>query len=365
MSLDGRELSLLKEMSESFGPSGFEIETASIVKKAGERFADEVLKDKLGSVIFRLKGKAERPRVLLAGHIDEVGFVITGIDEKSGFLTFNPLGGWFDQVLLGQRVKIRAAKGDVVGVIASKPPHLLSPDEREKVVKVNQMFIDVGARNRETVEEELGVKVGDPVAPSAEFITSISDRVVIGKAFDDRIGTFVGLQVMKMLREAGIAHPNTLFMAATVQEEVGLRGAQTVSHVVDPDVAVVLETDIAGDVPGIKQSEAPAKMGCGPSIITFDASMIPNQPLKRLVIETAEEEGIKYQLSSVARGGTDGGKFHLGRSGCPSIAICVPTRHIHSHSALAEVSDIEATSRLVVALVRKLDESRVEGLTSL
>ena len=168
-------------MSESFGPSGFEIETASIVKKAGERFADEVLKDKLGSVIFRLKGKAERPRVLLAGHIDEVGFVITGIDEKSGFLTFNPLGGWFDQVLLGQRVKIRAAKGDVVGVIASKPPHLLSPDEREKVVKVNQMFIDVGARNRETVEEELGVKVGDPVAPSAEFLTSISDRVVIGK----------------------------------------------------------------------------------------------------------------------------------------------------------------------------------------
>ncbi len=364
MALDGNALGFLKVISESFGPSGFETETAAIVKETGAQFADEVSGDKLGSVIFRKQGKSERPRVLLAGHIDEVGFVVTGIEEKSGFLTFSPLGGWFDQVLLGQRVKIRTAKGDVTGIIASKPPHLLSPDEREKVVKLNQMFIDVGASNRDVVEKDLGVRVGDPVAPLSPFLTILNGGVAVGKAFDDRVGTFVGIEVLKRLKEGGVQHPNTVYMAATVQEEVGLRGAQTVSHIVDPDVSIVLETDIAGDMPGIKQNEAPSKMGGGPSILTFDASMIPNQPLKRIVMDTAEEAGIPYQLSTVARGGTDAGKFHISRSGCPSIAICVPTRHIHSHSAIANLSDIDAAARLVVALVGKLDEDTVKSFTS-
>lgn len=361
MAIDENTLKLFKEMSESFGPSGFESETASIVRKAAEPLADSVSFDKLGSLIFSKKGKSDKPRVLMAGHMDEVGFVVTGVEEKSGFLTFNQLGGWFDQVLLGQRVRIRSRKGDVTGVIASKPPHLLPPDEREKVVKLNQMFIDVGATSKEIAEKEFGIRVGDPVAPLAPFVTSLNDSVAIGKAFDDRIGTLVGIEVLKRLKKEKIEHPNTAVFAATVQEEVGLRGAQTVAHVVDPDAAIVLEADIAGDVPGIKPNEAPAKMGGGPSILTYDASMIPNQPFKSLVIETAEEEGIPYQLSSVARGGTDAGKFHLSRAGCPSIAICVPTRHIHSHSAIANMNDVDKAAKLVVALLKKLDESTVRG----
>ncbi len=363
MPLESSSIALLKELSESFGPSGFEREPAAIVKKAGERFADETLHDKLGSLVFKVRGKADIPRVLLAGHMDEVGFVVTGIEKESGYLTFSPLGGWFDQVLLGHRVVVRTRKGDATGIIASKPPHLLSPDEREKVVKLDSMFIDIGASSRESAEKDYGVRIGDPVAPLSPFLLQKGNRVAMGKAFDDRIGTFVGLEVLRRLKTQRIQHPNSLFVAATVQEEVGLRGAQTVANLVEPDVAVALEVDIAGDVPGIKPNEAPARMGKGPSILTFDATMIPNQALKSFVIETAEKHRVPYQLSVVTRGGTDAGRFHVSRAGCPSTVISVPTRHIHSHSAVADLADVENAIKLVLALVERLDSKTVQNFT--
>lgn len=361
MPLDKSSITLLKELSESFGPSGFEHEPATIVKNTGEKIADEVLFDKLGSVVFKVRGKTDSPKILLAGHMDEVGFVITGIEKETGYLTFSPLGGWFDQVLLGHRVTVRTGKGDVVGVIASKPPHLLSPDEREKVVKLDSMFIDIGASSREAAEKKFGVRIGDPVAPLSSFTLQKGDRVAMGKAFDDRIGTFVGLEVLKRLKAQRAPHPNCLFVAATVQEEVGLRGAQTVASMVEPDVAFALEVDIAGDVPGIRPNEAPSRMGKGPSILTFDASMIPNQALKSFVIDTAEKEKIPYQLSVVAKGGTDAGRFHVSKAGCPSIVISVPTRHIHSHSAVADLTDIDNAVKLVLALVKRLDAKAVQS----
>jgi putative aminopeptidase FrvX len=361
LTLDSGSVGFLKELSESFGPSGFEREPANLVKKFGEKFADEVLFDKLGSVVFKARGSADSPRILLAGHMDEVGFVITGIEKESGFLTFSSLGGWFDQVLLGHRVTVRTKKGDIVGVIASKPPHLLSSEEREKVVKMDSMFIDIGASSREGAEKDFGVRIGDPVAPLSPFITVKGKKVVMGKAFDDRIGTFVGLEVLRRLKAQKIRHPNCAFIAATVQEEVGLRGAQTVANMVEPDVALALEVDIAGDVPGIRPNEAPTRMGKGPSILTFDASMIPNQAFKSFVIETAEKERIPYQLSVVTKGGTDAGRFHISRAGCPSIVISVPTRHIHSHSAVADLTDVDNAVKLVLALVGKLDAKAVQS----
>jgi len=363
MPLEGTSLDLLRELSESFGPSGFEREPAGIVKKSCEKFADEVLYDKLGSIVFKLRGSAESPKVLLAGHMDEVGFVVTGIEKESGYLTFSALGGWFDQVLLGHRVTVRTKKGDVTGIIASKPPHLLSPDERDKVVRLDSMFIDIGANGRDVAEKDFGVRIGDPVAPQSSFLMQKGNRVVMGKAFDDRIGTFVGLETLKRLRTQRLQHPNCLYVAATVQEEVGLRGAQTVANLVEPDVALALEVDIAGDVPGIKPNEAPSKMGKGPSILTFDATMIPNQAFKSFVIETAEREHIPYQLSVVTKGGTDAGRFHVSRAGCPSIVVSVPTRHIHSHSAVADLTDIDNAVRLVLAIVRRLDAKTVHSFT--
>lgn len=319
--------------------------------------------DKIGSVIMKKRGTSESPKILLAGHMDEVGFVVTGIDPLTGYLTFAPLGGWFDQVLLGHRVTVRTRKGDIVGVIAAKPPHLLTDEEREKVVKKENMFIDVGADSAATAIEELGVRVGDPAAPWTPFTMVRKNRVAIGKAFDDRVGTFVGLEVLRRISQEKIEHPNTLYVGGTVQEEVGLRGANTVASVVDADAAFALEVDIAGDVPGIKPSEAPTKLGKGPSMLTFDASMIPNQEFKRFVIETAEVEGIPLQLSIVTKGGTDAARFNLNKAGCPSIVVSVPTRHIHSHESIVDTKDIDSTVRLVVALLKRMDQKTVKSFT--
>ncbi|RLI35345.1 peptidase M28 [Candidatus Bathyarchaeota archaeon] len=361
---DEKALNILKRITESFGPSGFERETARIIKGYMEEYADDILTDKLGSVVFVAKGSRERPRVLLAGHIDEVGFVVSGIDEKTGFLTFNPLGGWWDQVLLSQRVVIRTEKGDLHGVIAAKPPHLLTEEERKKVVEKRNMYIDIGVTSgKEAIEA--GVKIGDPVVPWSPFSIIRGGKVAMGKAFDDRIGAFVIMEAIRRLKEDGIEHPNTVYGAATVQEEVGLRGAQTVSHLVDPDVGIVLEVDIAGDVPGIKPQEAPAKMGRGPSLITYDSSMIPNQPLKEFVIKVAKEADIPLQLSQVAKGGTDAGRIHLTRTGCPSVVISVPTRHIHSHVGLLSLEDVENAVKLILELIKRLDEETVESFTAL
>lgn len=362
--IDEKGIKLLKSLCESFGPSGFEREPARIVKSSIRSYADEVTQDKLGSVIFKCRGEADRPRVLIAGHVDEVGFVVSGIDEKTGFLTFNPLGGWWDQVLLTQRVVIRTRKGDVPGVIAAKPPHLIPEEERKKVVEKTNMFIDVGVSSKEEAEE-MGIRIGDPVVPWSPFSVIRDGKVAMAKAFDDRIGAFIAMEVVRRLKEGRISHPNTVFGAATVQEEVGLRGASTVAHVVDPDVAIILEVDIAGDVPGIKPYEAPSKMGKGPSILTFDSSMIPNQPLKNFVIKTAEEIGIPYQLSQVARGGTDAGRIHMSRAGCPSIVISVPTRHIHSHVGLLSLEDAENAIKLTLGLMKRFDSKLVESFTTI
>ena len=363
MSEEGWLIKVLKDLTESFGPAGFEREVAKKVKNYMSAYTDEFITDKLGSLLFIKKGLSDRPRVLLPGHIDEVGFVVSAIDD-TGYISFNALGGWFDQVLLSQRVVIRTSKGDIHGVIAAKPPHLLSPEERKKVVERKNMFIDVGATKKEEAEE-LGIKIGDPITPYSEFILLRGGKVAMGKAFDDRLGAVIAMEVVRRLSTENIEHPNTVYGAATVQEEVGLRGATTVAHVVDPDVAIVLEVDIAGDVPGIKASEAPAKMGKGPAIITYDASMIPNQPLKEFVIRVAEEENIPYQLSQVARGGTDAGRIHISRAGCPSIVIGVPTRHIHTAQSIFSMDDLKNAVRLVIELVKRLDKETVESFTRL
>jgi len=360
---DEVSIGFMRRLMESFGPSGFEKESAHIIKEYMKDYADEILTDKLGSVIFISKGASERPHVLLAGHIDEVGFVVSGIDE-TGFLTFNTLGGWWDQVLLSQRVVVRTKKGDVHGVIAAKPPHLLTEEERRKVLERKDMYIDIGATSKKEAEET-GVKIGDPVVPWSPFSLIRDGKVTMGKAFDDRIGVFIITETIRRIKEDAVEHPNAVFGAATVQEEVGLRGAQTASHLVDPDVGIVLEVDISGDVPGIKPLEVPAKMGKGPSLVTYDSSMIPNQPLKDFVIETAEAAGIPLQLSQTARGGTDAGRIHLNRAGCPSVVISVPTRHIHSHVGLLSLDDVENAVKLVIELIKKLDNKTVEGFTSM
>ena len=367
-----QSLAFLEELTNSFGPTGFEKDPARIVRDYVKKYSDTISTDRLGSLLFTKKGKSDSPVVLVPGHIDEVGFIVSSIN-KLGYLTFNPLGGWFDQVLLGQRVKVRTSKGLIPGIIAAKPPHLLPADERSKVVAKEKMFIDIGASNEDEAKA-MGVRIGNPVMPDSTFSTISkkvfkdgkrkgSDIIAIGKAFDDRIGTYIAAEAVRILKEKKIVHPNTVVGAATTQEEEGLRGARTTAFVVKPDVCLTLEVDIAGDVPGIEQNEAPSKMGFGPSITTYDSSMIPNQELLEFVLATADRAKIPYQLSQIARGGTDAGIIHISNAGCPSLVIGVPTRHIHAHAGMLSLTDTENTIKLLVEVIRKLDKKTVAKFT--
>jgi len=354
------ELNFFKELSEAFGPPGFEDEVMTLVKEYATSFADEIRRDNLGSLVLVKKGTSETPKVVIAGHADEVGFIVSGI-TKEGYIKFLPLGGWWDQVLLAQRVVIRTNKGYVYGVISSKPPHLLKEEERGKVVKIDSMFIDVGATSKEDVEK-LGVRIGDPITPWSPFMKSNTENTVFGKAFDDRVGVFMAVETLRVLSENNLKHPNTLMAVITVQEEVGLRGAQTSAYVTEPDVALIAEVDIAGDVPGISPYEAPSKLGRGPSIVTYDSTMIPNQRLKEFIINVAEETGTPYQLSIIPRGGTDAGRFHLYRTGRPSIVIGVPTRNIHSHISVLHIKDLENAVKLLAESVLRLNKEVLKKL---
>jgi endoglucanase len=305
-------------------------------------------------------GSDESPRVMLAGHMDEIGFMVKLI-TKEGFVKFVPLGGWWDQVLLGHRVAIKTAQGDVIGVLGAKPPHLLSADERNKIVTKDEMYIDVGARSEEEVRG-MGVRPGDPIIPVSEFTIMANPHFYLSKAFDNRVGCALAVQALNEL--AGEGHPNTVYAVGTVQEEVGTRGAKTSAYLINPDVAIVLEVDIAGDVPGIKPEETPVKMGAGPSMLVYDARMIPNLKLRDLVIATAGELGIPLQFSAMPGGATDGAMIHMHNEGVPTVVLGVPTRHIHSHNAILCRDDYDNALRLIVAVVKKLDAQTVAGLTA-
>ncbi len=351
-------LNLLKELTETSGISGYETPIRLVIKNYLGQYG-ELSQDKIGSVICRKQGSVDKPRLMLAGHMDEVGFMVKQITPE-GFIKFLPLGGWFDQVLLGQRVVIKSSKGDVVGVLGAKPPHLLSPDERDKVVKRKEMYIDIGATSKAEVETA-GIQLGDPVIPRADFVELANGKTYLSKAFDDRVG--IALIVSALQELQGKSHPNTIYGVATVMEEVGLRGATTSVRAIDPDVAIVLESDIAGDVPGIKPEDSATALGKGPSVLLYDARMIPNVRFRDLVLETARQTGISVQLSAIEGGATDGGVIHLHGIGVPTIVLAVPARHIHSHSSIIHRDDYDQTVKLLLALIEKLDGETVATLT--
>jgi putative aminopeptidase FrvX len=353
---------LLKEITEASGVPGYEGDVRVIMRRYLEDVAS-IEQDKMGSFIGKHVGSSEHPRVMLAGHMDEIGFMVRLI-TKEGFIKFVPLGGWWDQVLLGHRVTIKTAKGDVIGVLGAKPPHLLDAEERKKIVEKKDMYVDIGARSEEEVRE-IGVRPGDPIVPVSQFTAMAKPRFYLSKAFDDRLGCALAIQVLRQLADpASGGHPNTVYAVGTVQEEVGTRGAKTSAFAINPDVGIVLEVDIAGDVPGIKPEETSVKMGGGPTLSIYDARMIPNLKFRDLVIATAEELEIPLQFSAMPGGATDGAQIHLHNEGVPTVVIGVPTRHIHSHNAILCRDDYDQALRLVMKLVKKLDAETVAGLTT-
>lgn len=350
---------LLKELTEASGVAGYEKEIREVMRRYFKPLG-QLSQDKMGSLVCQQSGDADEPRILLAGHMDEIGFMVKLI-TKEGFIRFTPLGGWWDQVLLSQRVLIKTNNGDVVGVMGAKPPHVLAEEERKKVVEKKEMYIDIGATSQQEVEAA-GVRVGDPIVPDARFTILSNSKAYLAKAFDDRVGCALTISALQKLAKE--SHPNTIFGVATVQEEVGTRGAKTCAELINPDVAIVLEVEIAGDVPGIKPEESSVKLGGGPTMLAYDARMIPNLKLRDLVIDTARELNIPLQISAMEGGATDGGPIHLHKTGVPTVVLAVPTRHIHSHSAILHRDDFDRTVALLIAVIHKLDKKTAAGLTA-
>lgn len=356
--MEQKEEQLLIDLTSARGIAGNEDEVREVFKAYAKDFADDIFFDGLGSVIAK-HGAGGGPKVFISGHMDEVGFMVTKITEK-GFLEFQTIGGWWNQVMLAQQVEIKTMDGEIIhGVIGSKPPHVLSPEARKKPYEIKDMFIDIGASSEEEVKE-WGVRPGDMVTPYTEYKRMNNTKFLLAKAWDNRVGTAVALRVLENLSKR--EHHNVLFAGSDVQEEVGLRGARTSTHLVNPDVAFALDTGTAGDTPGMTPKEADSVLGKGPQILIFDASMIPHKRLLNFVIKVAEELEIPFQYTVIAGGGTDAGQMHLTRDGVPSLAITVPVRYLHSHNTIIHEDDYLNTVRLVTEVVARLDNETLASL---
>ncbi|MGE7949558.1 M42 family metallopeptidase, partial [Lysinibacillus sp. NPDC093688] len=324
-------LQMFKDLTDANGIAGNERAPREVMKKYIGPYADLVETDNLGSVIAKKVGDENGPKIMVAGHLDEVGFMVTQIDDK-GFIKFQTVGGWWSQVMLAQRVTITTRKGDeIIGVIGSKPPHILPADVRNKVVDIKDMFIDVGAASKEEVLD-WGVRPGDMVTPYFEFNVMKNEKYLLAKAWDNRIGCAIAIDVMKALQNE--KHPNILYSVGNVQEEVGLRGAKTATHKIQPDIGFAVDVGVAGDTPGVTAKESTSKMGAGPQIVVYDASMVSHRGLREFVLDVADEHNIPYQFEAMAGGGTDAGSIHVTANGIPALSIGIATRYIHSHAGI-------------------------------
>ena len=356
--MDTTEL-LLKEITEANGVSGYEDEVRRIMARELKGSVSELKYDKMGSIMGLQPGTAANPRVMVVGHMDEIGFMVKEITDD-GYIKFLPLGGWWGHVALGQRMRIITSNGPVLGVVGSRPPHILEQAQREKVLDIKDMFIDVGVVQKFDVKKKLGIKQGDPIIPDSQFTIMGNKKLYMAKAFDNRVACAIVVEVSRRLKK--IKHPNTFLASASVQEEVGLRGAQTLGWLGEPDICLVVDTGIALDVPPESTKKA-ERLGGGPAILLYDAGMIPNQKLRDLVMDTAKKAKIPYHVTTMERGATDGGRIHISRVGVPSIVIGPPVRYIHSHNAILHRDDYDNTIKLLVELIKRLDAKTVKSFT--
>jgi tetrahedral aminopeptidase len=343
---------LLKKILDASGISGYEKEISGIMKQELKKICPEVSIDNFGNVIAKNfpAGKSGKPRkkIMLAAHMDEVGFLVKHIN-KEGFINFIKVGGMDDRILLGQRVIVKAKKGDVRGVIGSKPPHVLKEEEAKRPSKYDEMFIDIGCRNLEEAQKK--VEIADSIVFDADS-GHLNEDLYYGKAIDDRVGCFALIKIMEKLKVSA-----EVYAVATVQEEVGLKGARTSSFLIDPDFALAIDTAVAGDTPGIRENESALKLGNGVAITIIEASgrgLIVNEKIKELFIETAKLNKIKYQVDVIEGGMTDGAMIYMNRQGIPTGVLAIPTRYIHSSTGVFNLKDLDATIELAVKVIEKV-----------
>ncbi len=336
---------MLKRFSEAFGISGYEDEIRSIIIDEISNVADDVKVDRLGNVIATKKGSRGGLKILWDAHMDEIGFFVKYIDDK-GYVYLSPVGGWWDLILPGQRVRILTDKGKFIyGVVGTKPPHLLRPEEREKVIPLSKLFVDIGASSKKEVED-IGIRIGSPVDLDRQTISMLGDKAT-GKAFDDRAGVVALLQAFKSIDPV----ETDVYFVAAVQEEVGLKGARVAAYSISPDVAFAVDVTTANDVPGGDPKEKVAEVGKGPAITVADgrsaSGLITNPKLLNLIIETAKKNNIPYQLSVMSGGMTDGAIIALTKEGIPTSTLSIPTRYIHSPVEVLSLRDVVNTAKLI------------------
>lgn len=334
---------ILKELSEAFGPSGDEGEIRAILRRELEEHVDRIWVDSLGNLHTEKKGTGqERLKVLLTAHMDEVGLMVVGHDS-SGALKVRTIGGIDDRILPGAQVRVGPDR--IPGVIGLKPVHLLERGEGKKATPIKKLVVDIGANDKDQAKELA------PLGTTAVFATSFRELgpTVMGKAFDDRAGCAV---LTELVRGKPFAHD--LRAVFTVQEEVGLRGAQVAAYAAEPDCAFALEGTIADDLPKEKDVSPTTELGKGPAITVMDRTFIAHRGLNRLLVETAEELGIPYQFKQPGVGGTDSGAIHLAREGIPSGTVAVPCRYIHSPVGILNLQDFEHTVQLMREMLTRL-----------
>jgi putative aminopeptidase FrvX len=340
---------LLKKLSNAHGLSGSEGNILGIVKAELEGSVDEMYEDRMGNLVAVRKGSDFS--VMLAAHTDEIGLMVKAIEEK-GYLRFVTLGAWYPPTLYNQRVILHGTKGDVVGVLGGKPPHKMDEEERKKGVKIDDLFIDIGATSREEAES-LGIEIGTPATIDRDMAELANGRIT-GKAFDNRAGVAL---LIKTMQEAD--SPFTIYGVFTVQEEVGLKGAKTSAFSLNPDCAVATDVTFPGDHPGIDLKDVPVEMGKGPIITIADASgrgLIASRAMVKWLKDTAVARDIPFQLEVGSGGTTDATAIHLERGGIPSTTLSIPTRYIHSPVEVIDIRDVEEGVRLLVEALKTRPE---------
>jgi tetrahedral aminopeptidase len=339
---------LLERMCNIHGVSGFEEPVRQVLTALVEPFVDELRVDTLGNLLATRRGASDFT-LLLDAHMDEIGFLVQHIDEQ-GFLRFTPMGSWDPRLLPSHLLTVLASNGRCIeGVVGTEPPHILKAADRDKVIAMEDLFLDVGGTTRQEVEE-MGIGIGDPIVLHYPFRRLGSDTVA-GKALDDRAGCAAIVQTLEALRGETLAA--TVVAAFVVNEERGLIGARTAAFQVEPDMAMVVEGTVAADVPGVAPSRQPSAQGRGPAITIADSNFIAPRQMVQALQRTADRQGIPWQIKTPSYGGTDAGVIHRSRGGVLTGVVSVPCRYIHSPFSTCRLSDFDHTWQLLAAFCRE------------
>jgi putative aminopeptidase FrvX len=347
---------LLQTLADAPGPSGFEEPVRKIMVDRMKPLSEKLSYDGLGSVIA-VQGSSG-PRIMVDAHMDELGGVVRRVSNE-GYLTMQMLGGWLDQALVDQRWTIIGSKGPVRAVTGIRDIHIVPQEERSKVFPRESVFLDVGARNPAEVAA-LGIAPGDPVVPDAPFAVMNGTQNYLGKGWDDRVGCAVIIAAMQKLAKA--AHPNQIYWVATVQEEIGLRGAHTAADLVKPEVGIAIEGGVTRDAPGVHPEEAQELLGAGPAIFLYDSSALPNRKFVSMVKQVAKEKSIPLQADLIQGYGDDSAEIQKSNGGVPTVNMVVPVRYTHSHNGIMNRGDFDHMVNLLVAILQGLDAKAVANL---